>query len=217
MSLLSEADSQALRKLFQERLQEPVVLHFFAQGADQSSQATRQILAELAELHEAITVQHYDFSKDQQVAGQFRLDKAPALVVAQPSYDFGIRFYGVPSGYEFSSLVEDIVDVSRGEADLPEEVIQALQALKGEVRLQVFVTPTCPYCPRAVRTAHKFALASEQVTGDMVMATDFNELSFKYGVSAVPHIVVNETASFVGALPEQQFLAETLKGVHTAD
>ncbi|MFQ6117709.1 MAG: thioredoxin family protein, partial [Candidatus Bipolaricaulia bacterium] len=137
----------------------------------------------------------------------------PAIVVARADRDYGIKFYGPPAGHEFSSLVEDVIDVSRGEVELPPDVVEELQELDTDVHIQVFVTPTCPYCTQAVRTAHRFAMAAECVTADAVMATEFIDLATRYGVAAVPHMVVNEGTNFTGAIPERQFLAEVLQGV----
>jgi len=91
-------------------------------------------------------------------------------VVDGEEKDFGIRFFGIPSGYEFTSVIEDIADVSRGKVDLQDKTREVLAGLTEPVHMQVFVTPTCPYCPRAVRLAHMFAIASDLVRGDMVEA-----------------------------------------------
>ncbi len=213
MGLLSAEDREYLAKELEERLQGEVILHFFADGNREASITTGQILEELEPLHELLMVKRYDFHRERAAAEGLQVDKAPAIVLARPDKIYGIRFFGTPAGYEFDSLVEGIIDVSRGEADLPWEIVKELEELDSEVHIQVFVTPMCPYCPRAVRTAHKFALVSEHVTADMVMATDFEELTARYGISAVPHMVVNERVSFVGALPEHQFLREVLKSV----
>jgi glutaredoxin-like protein len=212
VGLLSAEDREYLMKEFREKLQDEAILDFFRDGTE-ASQLTQQILEELAGLNKQITVRYHDFPQDKEAASRLGVDKAPAIVMSRQERASGIRFYGIPAGYEFGSLVEDIIDASRGEVDLPPDVLQELQELDSDVHIQVFVTPACPYCPRAVRTAHKFALANRHITADMVMATDFNGLANRYGVTAVPHTVVNETASFVGALPERQFLAEVLKGV----
>jgi alkyl hydroperoxide reductase subunit AhpF len=68
--------------------------------------------------------------------------------------------------------------------------------------MQVFVTPTCPYCPQSVVLAHQMAIASPMVRGDMVEATEFPQLSNKYQVMGVPRTVINETAHLEGAASE---------------
>jgi len=71
---------------------------------------TRELLLELAGLNDNITVDVYDFIEDEAQAQAYEIDKIPATVVMGDK-DYGIRFYGVPAGYEFMSLIEDIVDV----------------------------------------------------------------------------------------------------------
>ena len=53
-----------------------------------------------------------------------------------------MRFFGLPSGYEFASLIEDIIDVGAGSSDLPADTVEALRGLQKDVHIQVFVTPT---------------------------------------------------------------------------
>jgi glutaredoxin-like protein len=209
--LLSADDREYLEREFQAKLKDKVVLDFFSDGTE-PSRLTEQILEELAALNGQISVRRHNLPEDS-TARRLGIDKAPAIVVRRPGGASGVRFYGVPAGYEFGSLVEDIIDVSRGTIDLPRDALEELRELESDVHIQVFVTPGCPYCPRAVRTAHKLALASKHVIADMVMATDFNGLANRYGISAVPHTVVNEKFSFVGALPEREFLAQVLKAV----
>jgi glutaredoxin len=79
--------------------------------------------------------------------------------------------------------------------------------------MQVFVTPTCPYCPQAVLLAHKMALESDLVTADMVEATEFPHLSMKYSVMGVPRTVINETVHMEGAAPEPLLLAKVQEAV----
>ena len=83
----------------------------------------------------------FDFSKNAEEAKKHNIDKIPATVVMNSS-DFGIRFYGIPARYEFSSLLEAIVMVSQGKSGLSQESSSFLKELKVPVHLQVFVTPT---------------------------------------------------------------------------
>ncbi len=75
--------------------------------------------------------------------------------------------------------------------------------------MMVFVTPTCPYCPRAVILAHQFAMESPMVQAEMVEAMEFPKLSDQYGVSGVPHTTINYgKGTVVGAVPEAHMLQE---------
>jgi len=104
-----------------------------------------------------------------------------------------------------------IVDVSRGKTALSQKTKEALAVFERDVHIQVFVTPTCPYCTMAVRLAHQFALESPRIRGEMVEATEFPHLAQKYHVFGVPRTVMNETVFVDGAVPEAVFLDHVLK------
>lgn len=216
MSLLKEKDRQHLMKEF-ETLQHPVKILVFTQEMEcQYCQETRLIAEEIAGLSPKISLEIYDFVADQQMVAQYSIDKIPAVVLMQGGEtpkDYGIRYYGIPSGYEFSSLIGDILMISARESGLSPETKAQLAKLTQPLHLQVFVTPTCPYCPRAVYLAHQLALESDLVRADMVEAVEFPHLSMKYRVQGVPRTVINETVHLEGAAPElmlmekiQQFL-----------
>ena len=130
--------------------------------------------------------------------------------VIQAEKDSGIRFYGIPSGYEFTSLLEDIIDVSKGDSGLSEASKALVKEIKQPVHLQVFVTPTCPHCPPAVRLAHKLALENEFVTADMVEATEFPHLAVKYNVRGVPRTMLDDDTAIEGSLPEPAFIKKII-------
>jgi glutaredoxin len=99
--------------------------------------------------------------------------------------------------------MEAIDLMSKGDSGLSPESRKKLKALAAPVNLQVFVTPTCPYCPHAVITAFRMAMESDRVTASMVEATEFPQLSNKYEVSGVPHTVIGDSLQpMVGAYPE---------------
>lgn len=209
MSLLKDNDRNYLIDQF-TRLTHPVKLIVFTQQfeCDYCSD-TREIAAEVASLSDKVSVEVYDFVADSAIAAQYGIDKIPATVVARGGNaprDYGIRYYGVPAGYEFSSLIESVMLVSNGAPQLSAATQAWLATLTEPVHLQVFVTPTCPYCPRAVVLAHELAFASELVTADMVEATEFPHLANKYRVMGVPRTVINEATYVEGAVPEQTLL-----------
>ena len=123
--------------------------------------------------------------------------------------DYGVRLSGIPSGHEFTSLIQDIILVSNRDSGLNSQTREALKVLDKPITLQVFVTPTCPYCPQAVVLAHKMAIESPMVQAEMVEATEFPELSGRHNVSGVPQTTINDgKAHVVGAVPEPNLLAE---------
>jgi len=213
MPLIRDEDKETIRQEFAEKLVGPVRLVMFTQKIEcQFCAETRQIVEEMAALSDKITAEIHNFITDKDKAEAYGIDKIPAIAVIGAK-DYGIRFYGIPSGYEFSSLFEDIIDVSRGESGLLEPTKKALAQLKEPVHIQVFVTPTCPYCPMAVRLAHRLALESDLVRADMVEAMEFPQLAIKYRVQGVPRSVINETIHQEGAAPEPLFVAKMMEGL----
>lgn len=211
MPLLKEEDKLYLQKEF-SAIQHPVKLVVFTQEREcQYCAETRMIAEELAQLSDKISLEVYDFVKDKEVAEHYRIDKIPATVLLKggPSpKDYNIRFYGIPSGYEFSSLIQAILMIGQGESGLSADTKAMMAKLSGNLHLQVFVTPTCPYCPAAVHLAHQMAFESDLISGDMVEAIEFPHLSARYQVQGVPRTVINETGFLEGAAPEQMLIAK---------
>lgn len=213
MALLSEKDTKFLAQHLSENLVKPVRLLYFTQSiACQFCRETEAVLREVAALSDKINIEVFNFALDKDAVAAYGIDKIPATVVMS-DVDYGVRFYGIPSGFEFTSLVETIIDVSRGKTNLAAKTLEALAALPQPAHIQVFVTPTCPYCPAAVRLAHSMAIASDQVRGDMVESIEFPHLAHKYEVQGVPRVVINETTFIEGAAPEPLFLARVLQAV----
>lgn len=167
---------------------------------------TRTLLEELVQTSDKLKLEVYNFIVDKEKADALGIDKIPAIAILEGDKDFGIRYYGIPSGYEFASLLEDIKMVGTGQVDLSEDIIERVKAIDQDVHLQVYVTPTCPYCPRAVIVAHKFAYLNPKIKSDMVEATEFPHLARKYNVMGVPRTIINETDFIEGAVPEDMLL-----------
>jgi glutaredoxin-like protein len=124
--------------------------------------------------------------------------------------DNGIRFFGFPGGYEFDSLLDAISRVARGEHGLSSEMVEYLMGLgPTALHLEVFVTPTCPYCPRMVQLAHHLALLNPAVRADMIDASEFPEWAERYDVRGVPLTVAFDGAVRIeGLVPESRLLRE---------
>jgi len=210
MPILKEREREFVRSKFERELTGEVRLVVFTQDFECDYCAVnREMAEELASLSSRIRLEVYDFARDSEKAERWGVDKIPATLLFG-SREYKVRYFGVPSGYEFSALLEDIVDVSRGVSRLSAETKKKLSELKTPIHIQVFVTPTCPYCPRAVRMAHQMAIESEYITADMVESLEFPHLANKYQVMAVPKIIINDSVSFEGALPEPHFLQHVL-------
>jgi len=204
--ILNEAVKKQVLRQF-ERLKDPVEILVFSQEFEcDYCRETRTLIEELAGLSEKVSFKVYHFSKDSKEVETYGVDKIPALVFLGKK-DFGIRFFGIPGGYEFSTLLETLKLVSQGEPELGAATKEYLAGLKTPLDIKVFVTPTCPYCPRAAVLAVNLALASDKVKTQIIEVSEFPHLAVKYSVQGVPRTVINETIVQEGAVPESGILA----------
>ena len=101
--------------------------------------------------------------------------------------------------------------VSRGASGLSQRSIEKIKEIDVPVHIQVFVTPTCPYCPSAVHLAHQLAMENDLITADMIEAIEFPDLAEKYMVMGVPKVVMNDVYYFEGALPERHYVDKVVE------
>ncbi len=141
MALINDKDRELLRGEF-EKLARPVKLVLFLDQEDCTyCTETKQLLEEIVSLSPQLSLESYDIRTEQEKAREFKIDKVPATVVMNGK-DYGIRYFGIPAGYEFGSLIDDILDVSKGESGLAAATKAALAQLSQPLHFQVFVTPT---------------------------------------------------------------------------
>jgi alkyl hydroperoxide reductase subunit AhpF len=162
---LAEKDRETLKSFLTSNLVHPVTLRFFTQEVEcETCRGVRTLLEEVVTLSPLLHLSMHNFLLGKEIALSFHIDKIPVFTV-EGERDYGIRFFGTPSGYEF-------------------------------------FTPTCPFCPQAVVLGHKMALGGERVTSSMVEVVEFPYLAYRYGVRAVPKIVINDAVGVEGAIPE---------------
>lgn len=141
MPLLQEK-ARVEAKKFLDRMDRPVKIINFTQKFEcDSCQETRELMEELAALYGKLSVEVHDFVENKDQVAKYNIDKIPATVLLGDK-DYGIRFYGIPSGYEFATLLEDLVMVSKRDSGLSDDSRQKLAALTAPLHLQVFTTPT---------------------------------------------------------------------------
>ncbi len=149
MPLLDDRVQKQVRGALAD-LKQPVRLVMFSQGEGGALECafcgeTRQLVEEIAKLSDKVSADIRDFQADADLARRYGIDKIPAIVMETDGgapVDHGIRFYGIPSGYEFSSFIEDLRMLGRGDAGLSAPTREAIAKITRPVRIQVFVTPT---------------------------------------------------------------------------
>ncbi len=210
MAMFDEKTIEKLREVFSQLTRPVRIIAFTQEHECPYCNAVRGLLDELPALSDRISVEAFDFNQDAEQVKAHGVDKVPALII-QGDRDVGVRYYGVPAGHEFATLIGALVDFGTDRpSPLSSETLEGLAKLDRPIHMQVFVTPTCPHCPQSVRLAHLFAQASEHITADGIEAGEFPALVQKYGVQGVPKTVINETTEFVGAHPEAEVLRHVL-------
>lgn len=223
-SMLSQDAQDQVKEFFKDLDHETVILFFGSQdrAVCQYCVETRQLLEEVTALSDKLSLEVYDLNDRNDLASLYKVDAAPTFVIAgkngQEVIDYGVRYKGIPAGHEFTSLVNSILIVSKRSSGLSQATKDYLKTLTSPVHLQVFVTPTCPYCPRAVVVAHQMAVESEMVEAEMVEAMEFPELTNRYNVSGVPQTTINMgVVNVVGAAPEDQLIKEIMKACNCSE
>jgi alkyl hydroperoxide reductase subunit AhpF len=142
MAFLNAQNQAEVRKAFAP-LRDPVKLTVFSQSLEAADLCAQneQLVREVAALDDKISVETLNLAIDRERAQAYGVDQVPAIVV-EGARDYGLRFYGVPAGYEFSNLIDAIVLASTGEPALSEETTAKLAALDSDVEIKVFSTPT---------------------------------------------------------------------------
>ena len=141
MGFLNESDKDVIRSKFEYLKNNVKIINFTQTIECMYCSETRSLLEEVTDLSDKISLEVFNFITDEKEVRQFNIDKIPATVIMGDN-DYGIRYYGIPSGYEFSSLLEDIHMISSGDSGLSQDTKDSLKALKDPMHLQVYVTPT---------------------------------------------------------------------------
>ncbi|MHA1772466.1 MAG: protein disulfide oxidoreductase [Candidatus Thorarchaeota archaeon] len=209
---LDDTTKEQVMELF-EALEHDVTLHVFVDDHDCLYCGDTQALAEnVADLSDKVHVKVYPGDLNDERAKEMGVKYHPAIVV-HGERPYNVRFYGIPAGHEFGALIGSITDASRGIAPLSDDVIADIKAIDKPVHIQVFTTPTCPYCPNMVRLAHQAAILNPLIEADMIEALEFKELSAKYAVFAVPKTIFNEDVSIEGLTPPEILVEKLFEAV----
>ena len=171
-----------------------------------------ELTTELSDVVDDLTVEVFDVAENEEEAATYNIDKAPAIAIVGAE-DYGLRFFGIPANYEFSTLLHGIQVAAAGTStQLDDATRDYLHGLDEPIHYQVFVTPTCPYCPGAATLAYDMAVESDQVRSEVVEASEFQALASEYDVMGVPLNVINGTERVEGRAPANMIL-DALKKV----
>ncbi|HZC08003.1 MAG TPA: hypothetical protein VE338_20370 [Ktedonobacterales bacterium] len=152
MPIISARQAQQLSDLFAAQASDHVSILFFTQQAqpdasdnaiEQASADARALLTEVAALAPAwLTLEPRDLVRDATEARALGIERTPAITLRGKAAGL-VRTFGVPANYEFTTLINDLLDLaSGGHTELSERTRESLALLRRPVHLQVFETPT---------------------------------------------------------------------------
>jgi glutaredoxin-like protein len=141
MGMIGDEDAAQIRERLKSMVNPVKLVHFTQELNLEYGREAKQLLEELAALSDKLSLEVYNFLLDREKVAEYGVDKVPATVVRN-TRNYRIRFYGLTAGYEFSSLLDAILSVSRGDSGLREESKEKLRKISQPLHLEVFVTPT---------------------------------------------------------------------------
>lgn len=141
MAVLKDKDKEKVKKIFKDIDNDVTIVMFTQEHECPHCEMTRTMLEEVAGLSDRISLEVHDFVADKDLAEKYGVDKIPATVLVGDR-DYGIRFYGVPAGYEFTVLIEEIREVGRRDPGLSKEAVAELDKVDRSVHIQVLISPT---------------------------------------------------------------------------
>jgi glutaredoxin-like protein len=217
---VSNSSHTEITQLLAERLEAPVEIHLLVNNPPHGflhtaaptqqpkcCQATAHVLHELSDCTDKISVQVHQATD--LAPNPLGMKWAPGLAVVGRQ-DFGIRHYGLPSGYDFALLLNTIVDVSAGTTALSAQTLDALQTIDYPIQLTVFVGESCPFCPIVSHFAIQMAIAHPLIRCETVNVGYFPTIAQHYHVQALPTVVINGNPTIFGLTTERIFLEKLL-------
>jgi alkyl hydroperoxide reductase subunit AhpF len=141
MGVLKEKDKQKVTEIFKDIDHHVNVVMFTQEYECPHCEMTRTMLEEVAGLSDMVSLNVHDFVADKDLAETYGVDKIPATVLIGDK-DYGVRFFGVPAGYEFTLLIEEIRAIGKRDPGLSKEAMAELGRIDKPVHLQVIISPT---------------------------------------------------------------------------
>ena len=205
-------DSAPSQYTFGKNLKGEVNLTLFIDSDDDCEycKKTAQLLKELSGISEKLKLDVNNIVKEKEKARKLGIDKSPGLLLSSNGKKMKLYYFGIPAGYQFAALLDDIIDLSNNRTRLAETTKIRLREIKNPIEISVFVSISDELCPGAVRIAHQFAMENDKIWASMIDAEQFTELAIHNTVTKVPKVVINGIVTFEEPLSEKEFLEYVL-------
>jgi alkyl hydroperoxide reductase subunit F len=191
-----DANMQGQLKQYLANLRQPIEL-VATLGDDEKSAQTRELLGEIAELHDMVTA---------------RFDGANARI---PSFDIvraddsraRVTFAGLPMGHEFTSLVLALLWAGGHPPKVDADLIEQARALEGEYEFEMFFSLTCHNCPDVVQALTLMALENPNVSATLIEGGTHKDEVERRDIMAVPATFLNGEPFYNGKMELSEILA----------
>ncbi len=206
---LPDEVKKVIQETFFKELKENVVIEVYVKPGvnDQFSEAAVSLIKALSVLSDKLKVSFYKVGSEQSI--KRNVHRAPTVLVAPDIYQ--LRYTGAPLGEESRSLLLAIMMASTGKSVLTAQAMERIAGLKEKRDIQVFVSPTCPYCPQQALTAFSAAIVKpDLISAEIVEIYENQDLAESLGSLSVPQTFINNTFTGMGLQPEEFFVESLL-------
>jgi alkyl hydroperoxide reductase subunit F len=209
MSMFQPEIEKQLLEILSE-MEKSVKIILFKQAKDcPTCPEQEKLLSGLAERGDNLSLEVYDLVLHGDKAMSFNVNRAPATIIMDEK-DYGIRFYGLTAGHEFSSLLSSILLVSNG-TEVNQQLVALIESIETPVHLKVMTTLTCPYCPKMVAAAQIMAYMNPNIIAEAFDVSEYPDLTKKYNVTGVPMTFINEVGKIDGVASLPELVVEVMK------
>lgn len=214
MVVLSDADKAALKRRFEQGLKDEVTILVIADEGSIMAKELADLAGTLSGLDQRIKVdtQNADGGRNPRMR-ELHIEKWPVMVLVKGDFS-RIRYYGIPTGYEFSPFIDALVELSSTKTSLSPRARQALQTVRRRANIKIFILTTCTFCPTVARHAFRGAIESPMVTAEVIDSSMFPDLATRHSVLGVPKIVLNDNLDITGAITDVEFFEKLRDSDH---
>lgn len=204
-----EEVKKVIKETFFKEMTESVSIEVFTKHGlnDQFNEATISLIKALSVLSDKLKVSYHQLGDD--ISVKRNVQRSPTVLIAPDRYR--LRYTGAPLGEEGRSLLLAILMASTGKGALTVPVLKKIAGLREKRDIQVYVSPTCPYCPQQVITAFSVAIAKpDLISAEVVEIYENPDLAEALGSTSVPQTLINGIFTGIGLQPEELFVESLL-------
>ena len=190
-------DTQMTQQLKQylENLREPVEL-VASLGDDEKSRQTRELLEEIAALHDLVSV---DLGGDD--------ERKPSFIIRRASdAEKWVRFAGLPMGHEFTSLVLALLWAGGHPPKVEEDLLEDIRRIEQDLEFEMFFSLSCHNCPDVVQALTLMALENSRITATLIDGGAFKDEVEARDIMAMPATFLNGESFYNGKIELAQIL-----------